>query len=80
MSLLTWAALAVGILAMLGLAIGLADSWFFALLAMACLLGSADAAYRELRLWAIAFLALGAVFTTASGRAIYITSRERRRQ
>ncbi|EST24508.1 hypothetical protein [Streptomyces roseochromogenus] len=80
MSTLSILAIAVGVLAVIGLGFGLPDRWFCALLALACLIGGADAAYRELTLWAFAFFASGAMFAGASVHAIYTARRERRRQ
>ncbi|MGP4085450.1 hypothetical protein [Streptomyces sp. KR55] len=66
MSLLSWAAIAVGVIAVIAMGFGLPDSWFCALLALTCMLGGADAAYRELKVWAVAFLTGGLVFTAAA--------------
>lgn len=75
MSLLSWAALTVGLIAVIAMAFGLADVWFFGLLALACMLGCLDAAYRELKPWAWAFLILGATLGALSLRAAYLDSR-----
>ncbi|MFD1656953.1 hypothetical protein ACFSL4_01560 [Streptomyces caeni] len=78
MSTLSIIAIAVALLAVVGLCLGLADSWFCGLLALSCLLGAADAAYRELRLWALAFLTVGTLLAGAGLHAAYAAGRERR--
>ncbi|MGW0993489.1 hypothetical protein [Streptomyces sp. NPDC002520] len=80
MSTLTVIAIAVALAAVVGLCLGLPDCWFCALLALACLLGGADAVYRGLTLWAFAFLLSGAMLAGASVHAVYTASRSRRRQ
>lgn len=80
MSPLSWTAVAVALTAVLGLGLGLPDRWFCALLAFACLLGSADAAYRELGVWAVTFLFTGLMLTGAAAHAAYTAGRDRRQQ
>lgn len=80
MSTLSLVAIGIALLAVVGLCFNLPDCWFCALLALASLIGGADAAHRELTLWAFAFLVSGAMFAGASVHAIYTASRERRRQ
>lgn len=80
MSLLSFIAIGVGLLAMAALAFGLPDRWFCALLALACMLGAADAAYSELTAWAVVFLASGVLLCGASAHAVLTDSRERRDQ
>ncbi|MFB7596928.1 hypothetical protein [Streptomyces sp. NPDC056160] len=78
MSLLSLMAIAVAGLTLAGLAFDLPDRWFCALLALAALLGSADAAVRGLRLWTVLLLIGGALFAGASVHAVYAVDRERR--
>ncbi|GAB2714702.1 hypothetical protein [Streptomyces bullii] len=68
MSPLSWAALTVGIVAVLALGINLPDPWFLALLSLACMLGAADAAYRELTVWAVVFLTSGLLLAVGALR------------
>lgn len=66
MSTLSIIAMAVAVLALVGLAYGMPDPWFLGLLSLACMLGGLDAAYRELRLWALAFLISGTMLALSS--------------
>lgn len=77
MSLLSLIAIGVTVLSVVGLAFGLPDRWFCALLALACMLGAADAAYSELTAWAIGGLAGGLLLCGASAHAALTASRER---
>lgn len=77
---LSLTAIAAAALAFVGLAFNLPDRWFSALLALACLLGSADAAWHGRTLWTLLLLVLGALFAGASVHAAYSTGREQRRQ
>lgn len=78
MSTLALIAMAVALLAVLGLALNLPDHWFCGLLALATVLGAADAAYREQRAWALALLALAVLFSGAGLHAALRPGRERR--
>jgi hypothetical protein len=80
MSTLMMAAFAIGTAALIGLAVGLPDSWFCGLLALACVLGGADAAYREVSNYAFGLLVCAALFAGASLHAVIAAARERRRQ
>lgn len=80
MSPLNLTAMAAATLAIVGLAFDLPDRWFCALLSLACLLGSADAAWHGRTLFTLLLLLLGALFAGASVHAAYSTGRERRRQ
>jgi hypothetical protein len=80
MHILSLIAIAVALAAVIGLCAGLPDRWFCALLALACLLGGADAVRRDLTLWAFSFLVSGAMFAGASVHAVYTAGRARRRQ
>ncbi|WP_406168951.1 hypothetical protein [Streptomyces sp. NBC_00996] len=61
--------------ATVGLAFGLSDTWFCRLLSLACLVGAADMAYRELTLWAVALLIGGVAL---AGASLWATYRDRR--
>ncbi|MGV4984553.1 hypothetical protein ACVB8X_14120 [Streptomyces sp. NRAIS4] len=80
MSTLSLIAICVAVAAVIGLCLGLPDRWFCALLALACLLGGADAVYRDLTVWALVFLMSGAMFAGASVHAVCTASRARRPQ
>jgi hypothetical protein len=70
MSPLSLIALATGVCTVIAMAFGLPDGWFFGLLSLTCMLSGADAAYSELRLWAVAFLATGMLLAVAAVRAV----------
>lgn len=76
MSTLTWIALAIGVLAVLGLGVGLSDAWFCGLLALSALLGGADAAYRNVQPWPVILLLTG---TMLAGASVHAAVRDRRR-
>ncbi|MFF8406959.1 hypothetical protein ACF06P_35700 [Streptomyces sp. NPDC015684] len=78
MSTLTIIAFGVALAAVVGLCLGLPDSWFCALLALACLLGGVDSVLRDLRAWALAFLASGAMLSGAAVYAAITTGRSGR--
>jgi len=80
MSTLSLAAIAITLIAVASLALNLSDHWFCALLALASLLGSMDAAVSGRRLWLILLLILAAGLSGASVHAAYATARERRWQ
>ncbi|WP_262059721.1 hypothetical protein [Streptomyces sp. STR69] len=80
MSLLSWAAIAVALAAFIGAFFALPDRWFCGLLALACMLGGADSVYRELTMWAIAFLICGVLFSGAAAHAVYADARGRRQR
>ncbi|MCX3059593.1 hypothetical protein [Streptomyces beihaiensis] len=80
MSTLILIAIGIALVAIIGLAFGLSDRWFAALLALACLLSGIDAVYRGLTGWAAGFLLSGAMFAGASVHAVYTASRARRQQ
>lgn len=69
MSLLSLIALAIGVATVIAMAFGLPDRWFFGLLALICMVSGAEAAYSELRAWALAFLAPGVLLAAAAVRA-----------
>lgn len=73
-------AIGIAAAAIVGLCFNLADSWFCALLALACLLGGADTAYRELQPWAAVLLLTGALLAGAAVHAVVRDTRERRQQ
>ncbi|MFJ6730048.1 hypothetical protein ACIQPQ_34630 [Streptomyces sp. NPDC091281] len=77
MSILMMAAIAIATAALAGLAFGLPNSWFCGLLSLACMLGGADTAYRDLPRFAMAFLLCGAMLAGASIHAVFAASRER---
>ncbi|WP_416976666.1 hypothetical protein [Streptomyces sp. T028] len=77
MSTLAWIATAVAMLAVLGLGFNLPDHWFCGLLALAAVLGAADAAYREQRGWALGLLALAVLFSGGGLHAALRPGRER---
>ncbi|WP_155054540.1 hypothetical protein [Streptomyces blattellae] len=64
------AALAVGLAALIGLGLGLPDSWFCGLASLTCLLAAAGEAYLERKPFAIAFLAVAAVFAVLAAAAV----------
>lgn len=70
MSTLALVALGVALAAVAGLGFGLPDRWFCALLSLACLLGGADAAYRETQPWPVILLLSGALFAGASAHDV----------
>ncbi|MFJ2719420.1 hypothetical protein [Streptomyces sp. NPDC087437] len=74
----TLIATGIGLAAVIGLCFHLPDHWFFTLLALACLLGSADASYRDLKLHAVLLLIAGAVCTGAAAHAAHTASRSPR--
>ncbi|WP_432169109.1 hypothetical protein [Streptomyces sp. 1222.5] len=78
MSTLTMIAFGIALAAVVGLCLGLPDQWFCGLLALACLLGGVDAVLRDLRAWALAFLASGAMLSGAAVYAAITSGRERR--
>ncbi|WP_329214922.1 hypothetical protein OG352_05535 [Streptomyces sp. NBC_01485] len=80
MSTLMIAAAAVGTLALIGGVLGLSDSWFCGLLALACVLGAADCAYREQNGYAFGLLICGAMLSGGALHAILAAGREQRRQ
>lgn len=80
MSTITLIAMAVALAAVLGLAFRLPDRWFFTLLALACLLGSADAIYHQLKLWSLLLLLAGALCAGAAAHAVVTASRQERPQ
>ncbi|MCM1977167.1 hypothetical protein [Streptomyces sp. G1] len=69
MSTINWIAVAAGGIALVGLAFGLPDSWFFGLLSLTCMLSGAQAAYHERRAWAVAFLAAGMLLAVGAAVA-----------
>lgn len=76
MSTLSIIAIVVALAAVVGLCLGLADSWFFGLLALACLFSAADTAYHELKLWTLVYLLTAAALCGAALRAAYANSRQ----
>lgn len=78
MSPLNLVGMAVAVLAVVLLCVGLADSWFFGLLCLACLSGSMGEAYRDNKLGAVLFLAVAAVFAASSLRFAYRDARRSR--
>ncbi|MFI5973578.1 hypothetical protein [Streptomyces sp. NPDC051452] len=80
MSTLSLIAIGIALAAVAGLCFGLADHWFCTLLALACLLGGLDAAYRDLRLWALSFLVSGAMCAGGATYSIYAATRQRRQR
>ncbi|SHI65979.1 hypothetical protein [Streptomyces sp. 3214.6] len=80
MSTLMMAAFAVGTPALIGLAFGLPDAWFCGLLALACVLGGADAAYREQTNYALGLLICAAMFSGGALHALIAAGRDQRRQ
>ncbi|MFI1767480.1 hypothetical protein ACH41H_36275 [Streptomyces sp. NPDC020800] len=78
MSTLSLIAFGTALAAVIGLAFDLPDRWFCALLALASLLGGADAVLRGLPLWAFAFLITGAMFAGAAAHAVYTAGRRQR--
>ncbi|MFE6362931.1 hypothetical protein ACFVP3_23395 [Streptomyces sp. NPDC057806] len=63
-------ALAIGLVTVIaGLAFDMPDRWFFGLLALTCMVAGANAAYSELRAWAVTFLATGILLALAAVRA-----------
>jgi hypothetical protein len=77
MPLLSWAAIAAALAAMIGLFFKLPDRWFCGLLSLACMLGAADAVIRELTTWTIAFLTCGVLLAGAGAHAVYADARSR---
>ncbi|MFJ4735233.1 hypothetical protein ACIP6V_23665 [Streptomyces sp. NPDC088770] len=77
MSTPTLIAIGLALAAVIGLCFHMPDRWFFTLLALACLLGSADAAYRDRKLDTVLLLIGGAVCTGAAAHAAHTASRER---
>lgn len=77
MSLLSCVAITIVLSAVAGLFLNMPDHWFCGLLALGSLLGSADAAYRELTLWAVLFLAAGVLLTGGAAHAVVADSRSR---
>jgi hypothetical protein len=71
MHLIGLIALAVAVLAVLVLLLGAPDSWFFALLAMACLLQGVHEAYQEHNATTLACLVVAAFFGGASFRGLF---------
>lgn len=71
MHLIGLIALAVAVGAILALLTGAPDSWFFALLAMACLLQGVHEAYEEHRITALGCLIGGAFFGGAAFRGLF---------
>lgn len=80
MTTLNLIAIGIALAAVAGLCAGLPDSWFCALLALSCLIGGADAAYRDLQPWPVVLLLAGALFTGAAVHAVIRDSHERRQQ
>lgn len=70
MNLFGLAALSLAVIAVLLLAFGAGDSWFFGLLAMALLLQGAREAYQEHRATTLLCLIGGAFFAGASFRSL----------
>ncbi|MGW6910284.1 hypothetical protein [Streptomyces sp. NPDC054940] len=66
MSQLSLAAMAIALIAVIAMLFGLPDPWFFGLLSFACLMASADAAYREVKLWGALLLATAAACAVAA--------------
>ncbi|MEU9208494.1 hypothetical protein AB0D27_11205 [Streptomyces sp. NPDC048415] len=77
MTTLSTIAFATALVAVLALAFNAGDSWFCALIALACLTGGCDAVYRGLDLWAFVFLLSGTGFT---GAAVHAAINKPRRQ
>lgn len=75
MSLFSWAAIVVALTAFIGAFFALPGRWFCGLLSLSCMLGGADAVYRELTMWALAFLIFGVLFAGAAVHAVYVDAR-----
>lgn len=73
-------AIGIAAAAIVGLCFNLADGWFCSLLALACLLGGADTAYRDLQPWPVVLLLTGALLSGAAAHAVIRDTRERRPQ
>jgi len=80
MSPLSRIALVIALAAVVGLFFDLPDRWFCGLLSLACMLGAADAVYRELTVWAVAFLTTGVMLAGAAVHAVYADARGRRQR
>lgn len=80
MSTITLTAMAVAAVALIGAFMRLPDAWYCGLLALACMLGGAETAYREQTSLAIALLAAGALFAGGSLHAVIVGGRERRQR
>lgn len=80
MSTITLSAMAFAAAALIGAFVGLPDAWFCGLIALACMLGGAETAYREQTSLAIALLAAGALFAGGSLHAVIAGARERRQR
>lgn len=75
MSVLSWTAIAVALAAFVGAFFALPGRWFCGLFSLSCMLGGADAVYRELTAWAFAFLVCGLLFAGAAAHAVYTDAR-----
>jgi CDP-diglyceride synthetase len=69
------AGIALGLVAVIGLAFGQSDGWFFSLLALACMLGAVAEAYKENRPAAVAFLVSSGLLALIASVAAYRDSR-----
>lgn len=66
MSQLSLIAILIGLVAVIAMLCGLPDPWYFSLLSFAALMASADAAYREVKLWAALLLATAGACAAAA--------------
>jgi hypothetical protein len=71
-------AIAAAVLAVIVLGFDGGDGWFFGLLAMACLLGSASESYKEQQVSALVFLLVGTFFAGMALRAAFAARRTRK--
>ncbi|MGW0581938.1 hypothetical protein ACWD25_39735 [Streptomyces sp. NPDC002920] len=66
MPLISAIAIGLTVAALVLVFFGLPDNWFCGLLALACMLGAGDCAYRELTGWTLTLLALGVLLAGAA--------------